>query len=123
MLNLTPHEIVIQRGDIRIALAPSGRIARVSTIERYAEDPCQITLSNDSGTFTCEVPVVTRRFGYVTGLPESDDPCIVSSIVLEAVKIQQPWRRNVFAPDTGPMAIRDDSGRVVAVTRLVGIAP
>jgi hypothetical protein len=68
------------------------------------------------------IPVVIRRFGRIIGLPLEDDCCLVSSLVLEAVKQQQPWRRSVFAPDTGGTAIRDDEGRIVAVRQLVGIA-
>jgi hypothetical protein len=69
------------------------------------------------------IPVVVRQFGQATGLPVEDEGCIVSSLVLEAVRAQQPWRRQVFAPDTGATAIRDDAGRIVAVRRLVGVAP
>ena len=45
--------------------------------------------------------------------------CIVSSLVLEAAKAQGCAER-LYAPDTGPTAIRDESGQIVAVTRLVG---
>ena len=104
MINLTPHEIVIRtpRGDI--ALPPSGIVARVATVEA------------DAGTFgAATIPVVRRTLGDVTGLPEAGVPCIVSAMVASAV----PGRESVFAPDTGSTAIRNESGQVVAVTRLV----
>ena len=104
MINLTPHEIVIRtsRGDI--VLPPSGIVARVATAEV------------DAGTFGPEaIPVVRRTLGDVTGMPEAGVPCIVSAMVAAAV----PGRASVFAPDTGSTAIRNESGHVVAVTRLV----
>lgn len=70
----------------------AGSIARVATSEVAAGD---IEIA------WLRIPVIRREF------------------VLEAVRVQQPWRRRAYAPDTGPTAIRDAAGRVVAVTRLV----
>ena len=115
MLNLTPHAIAIQGDDgTNVTIPPSGMVARVATTE---------TVVSVVGVGNTTVPVVTRQFGEVTGLPEADEACIVSSLVFEAVRLQQPWRRRVYAPDTGATAIRDDAGRIVAVRRLVGLAP
>ena len=61
------------------------------------------------------VPIVRRALGAVTGLPEEGEPCLVSALVLAAV----PGRAGVFAPDTGPSAVRNEHGQIVAVTRLV----
>lgn len=103
MINLTPHPIVLQKDDgTRIQIMPSGAVARVSTTDTVTGD-------HDG------IPVVRRSFGAVTGLPDGDAPCIVSAMVLAAV----PGRAGVYAPDTGPTAIRDQNGRIVAVTRLV----
>jgi hypothetical protein len=111
MLNLTPHAIVLEHEDgSRVTIPPQGVVARVESLEW------------ECGRMAAGIPVVIRRFGRIIGLPLGDDPCIVSTIVLEAVKQQQAWRRNVFAPDTGGTAIRDGEGRIVAVRRLVGIA-
>ena len=98
MINLTQHPIVIGSTTI----PPSGTVARVSTVERVV------------GEFN-GVPVIERSFGEVVGLPEEGTPCIVSAMVASAA----PGRKGVFAPDTGATAIRDEQGRVVAVTRLV----
>lgn len=102
MLNLTAHAITIQlpTGE-RVTFPPSGQLARVSTTE---------TISGE----TAGVPVVTRTLGEATGLPEEGVPCIVSSMVAGAV----PGRKGVYAPDSGPTAVREN-GQVVAVTRLV----
>ena len=111
MLNLTPHPITIAiDGRDPVTIQPSGTVARVET----TEIPRDKLAFGDA--FAEEVPVISRRFGEVTGLP--DDPavaCLVSSLVLSAI----PGRPNTFAPDTGPTAIRDEKGHIVAVTRLV----
>ena len=102
MINLTPHAITLQKPDgTRVTIAPSGQLARVSTAE-------QVVAELD-GT-----PVITRTTGDAEGLPEEGTPCIVSAMVLAAV----PGRKGVYAPDSGPTAIREN-GQVVAETRLV----
>ena len=102
MLNLTPHPITVQLPDgSRTTFPPSGQLARVTTEE--------VVVGEMAG-----VPVISRSFGQVTGLPEEGTPCIVSALVAGAV----PGRRGVYAPDSGPTAIRE-GGQVVAVTRLV----
>ena len=102
MLNLTPHAITLQRADgSRVTFPPAGILARVSV----AEEVC----GEIDG-----VPVVSRTLGEAMGLPDEGTLCIVSAMVLSAV----PGRRGVYAPDSGPTAIREN-GQVVAVTRLV----
>jgi hypothetical protein len=103
IINLTPHDIVLRTANGDVTIPASGTIARVATVD------------TDTGDTVSGLPVIRRSFGDVTGLPADDTPVIVSAMVLAAV----PGRRNTFAPDTGPTAIRDDAGRIVAVTRLV----
>jgi hypothetical protein len=106
MINLTPHPITLQLPDgSRVTFAPSGTVARVSTTEL------------DAGT-VAGVPVIRRALGKAAGLPTAlrHDPVIVSSMVLATLPA---GTRGVYAPDTGPTAIRDAAGQVVAVTRLV----
>jgi hypothetical protein len=113
MRNLTPHPIVIQYPEGTITLPPSGVVARVATIEEPAGS---MTLDG------IEVPVVRRRFGAVEGLPDDygpHAPVVVSSLVLEALRASGAPTSGVYAPDTGPTAVRDAEGRIVAVTRLV----
>ena len=103
MINLTPHAIVIITTDGEHHwYSPSGTVARVETIE--------VACGDFNG-----VPVVSRTFGEVTGLPPEGTPCLVSAIVLGAC----PGRPNTFAPDTGSTAIRDAEGKILGVTRLV----
>lgn len=85
-------------------IQPSGTLARVSSTEKIVS-VCPVTGAD----------VVRRVFGDVTGLPDDGAPCIVSALVLSACAGQD----GVFAPDTGPTAIRNEAGHVVAVTRLV----
>jgi hypothetical protein len=109
-VNLTPHSITIRRADgTEIHVPPDGTVARVVMHETV--------VSVADG-----VAYVRRVAGKVIGLPKHADgidnttvAVLVSSIVLAAV----PGRANTYAPDTGPSAIRDANGHVVAVTRLV----
>jgi hypothetical protein len=105
LINLTPHAITIRAQDgAEVTIPPSGTVARVSTTDEVV-GTCPIT----------GAPIVRRVFGEVAGLPEAGMPCIVSALVLSAV----PGRAGVYAPDTGPTAIRNDAGQIIAVTRLV----
>jgi hypothetical protein len=105
MINLTPHPIVLRLPDGQdVTLPPSGAVARVSMVEKVV------------GT-VAGVPVIRRRPGPVFGLPDGNQLCIVSSMVLGALPAGAP---GVYAPDTGSTAIRDERGLVIAVTRLVG---
>lgn len=102
MLNLTPHPITLRGAQGDITLPPSGTVARVATVESVIGE-------------VAGLPVVSRAWGAVSGLPEDGTPCIVSALVAGAV----PGRRGVYAPDSGATAIRDERGQVIAVTRLV----
>lgn len=110
MLNVTPHEICIRLPDgTEKTFPPLGQVARVGTIE--SELPA-----------LDGIPVILRDFGAVQ-LPEAvyenAAPFLVSSLVLEAAKQQNhPDLGRMYAPDTGPTAIRE-GGQVKAVTRLV----
>jgi hypothetical protein len=104
LVNLTPHAITIRAGDCDLTVPPSGQVARVTSRE-VPGDP----IGN--------VPTVRREWGAVDGLPEPAPGTVylVSSLVLEHVH----GRDDVVAPDTGPTAVRDAAGQVVAVRRLV----
>jgi len=104
MLNLTPHAIVVRLPDgSERTFQPSGTVARVVTFQTSA--------ANLDG-----IPTSYRRTGNVEGLTlPLPQPVLVSGMVLAELE----GADNVFAPDSGPTAIRDDKGQVVAVTRLV----
>jgi hypothetical protein len=111
LVNLTPHDIVLQAVDgSRTTIPASGTVARVS---QTAGQP----------TFHEGVPVpvyIASVYGDVVGIPEesSDTFFIVSAVIG-----QRCHRRDLVMPGTGPTdnAIRE-SGQVVAVTRLVRTA-
>lgn len=104
MRNLTPHSITVRLPDGSERTYPaSGTVARVTTFETSA-------LSLDG------IPTIYRRTGNVEGLAlPLTQPVLVSAMVLAELRGVD----NVYAPDTGPTAIRDERGQVVAVTRLV----
>ena len=103
IVNLTPHDINVVLGNETITFAASGNVARVNMV---AVDQRMID----------GIPVVFNEPGEVQGLPPAKNNTIylVSAVVLGATK-----RRDLFAPDTGPTAIRNDKGQIQAVTRLV----
>ena len=108
MINLTPHAIVLrtQQGDV--TLPASGQLARVSMVPTH------------TGETVAGLPVYRNTPGPVTGLPRDErgmiQPCIVSGMVLAAIP---PGTPGIYAPDTGPTAVRNEAGHIVAVTRLL----
>lgn len=125
LINLTPHAITIY-GTRREAVScpntgeqilddlpvvqtlPSAGVARVDTA-RVRE--------LDTGTVSFSCRVIRQTMGEVTGLPDPVDGVayIVSAVVLAALGGSRP---DVYAPDTGPDAVREN-GQVVAVRGLV----
>ena len=63
------------------------------------------------------VPIAKTEFVKIVNLPEPEDGTyyIVSRISMDYVPFN---REDVFCVDTGPTAIRDENGQVVAVTQL-----
>ncbi len=120
MINLTPHAITLKCADgSEVTFQPSG-MARVVTIESIVGTrdvwPHGKTEVDEQGNSTgSRIPVIRRVLGEAEGLPEEGIECLVSAMVLSSV----PGRKGVYAPDSGPTAIRNEKGQVVAVTRLV----
>lgn len=102
IINVTPHDVNIQREDGVIITVPP------SEIPARAERTQQITGS------LFGVPVKKTTYSDVTGLPEPEEGTIyiVSSIILEVCSD----RKDIIAPNTDGTAIRDETGRVRAVT-------
>lgn len=123
IVNLTPHTFVVERPVLEVCpntgeytqvakevqnTFPSNGVARVETL-RHVDAP-----------ILCEgelVRFVKQSFGAVVGLPEPQEGTIfvVSAVVLSALKGSRP---DVYGPDTGPDAIREN-GQVIAVRGLV----
>lgn len=110
IVNLTPHAITLRLPDgSDMVLPPSGAVARVAVQNRPAEQRSGIP-----------VPVLPAPvYGEIEGLPDPqpDTAYVVSGLVLSRCI----GRNDVYAPATGPAdgAIRDEAGRIVAVTKLV----
>ena len=109
-VNLTPHALNIEG----IGTIPaSGNVARVATL--------RASMGTRGG-----VRIVLQNLGKIEGLPaqEKDTIYIVSGMVLDAIKRQSAQvgssraGADVFAPDTGQDAIREN-GQIVAVRGLV----
>ena len=112
LVNLTPHAIVLMHDGVSTTVPPSGTVARVQSVPgariEIAGLPCP--------AFTAPT------FGAVENLPA---PCAGKVFIVSAmVAAQCIGRDDVVSPGTGPQdgAVRDESGRIVAVTRLI-LAP
>lgn len=101
IINLTPHDIVVQTTKGTITFPKSENVARLSVTENV--------IGEING-----IPVISNQYGEVEGVPEVENTkFIVSSMVLDNLKDPS----NFMAPDTGKSAIRNDQGHIVAVTR------
>jgi len=109
-VNLTPHPVTIRiSGGTDLTIDPSGNVARVDSIEERLPE-------------TGGIPTIRRKWGEIqpgTSI-ELGKIYIVSSLVLNALQnAATSWEEAMVAPDTGPTAIRDERGQILAVTRLV----
>jgi len=105
LINLTPHDIVIRTADGDRTI-PSAGVARCSTTSEQCGEVDGIA-------------IFRNVFGEVTGLPSPTPGTffIVSFPVLQAMAGK---RADLVGPDTSPNggAVRNESGQIVAVTRL-----
>lgn len=113
-INLTPHSLTIEGiGE----LPPSGVVARINHI-RTQHPP----MLGPNGF----VRVIRQDYGPVQNIPpaQPDTAYIVSAVVVssimasEDIETQDRLGVDIFAPDTGPDALRE-KGQVVAVRGLV----
>jgi hypothetical protein len=112
LVNLTPHPIGLSVDGVVSTIPASGTVARVA-----ASPGAQSTTLHG-------VPVFfAPRFGDVEGLPEPQEGVVflVSLLVGNALREVGTIRPDVLCPGTGPQdaPVRDEQGRIVAVTRLV----
>src|SRR6266536_3282851 len=111
LVNLTPHDLVLQVGDGTRRVLPCDHQppARVATTD--------VPVGLEDG-----IPVAARRLGDVAGLPgpRLGVRYVVSLPTLLAAA--HLGRRDLLAPDTGTGAVRDEGGNIVAVRGLVELA-
>jgi len=117
-VNLTPHAITIRVGERDIVVPPSGQVARVAV---RSVDRAPLVIAENAGEFT-HVPVVGNEYGSVEGLPDPAPLAEAKVFIVSALVLGRVFGRSgdVFAPDTGPTAVRDEKGQIKAVTRLIG---
>ena len=116
LVNLTPHPMGLSVDGVVTTIPTSGSVARVST---SAGSQCGVLHG---------LPVfLPPTFGAVEGLPERQDGVvyIVSLLVASGLQAAGLSRPDVVCPGTGPQdgAVRDEQGRILAVTRLNRATP
>ena len=108
LVNLTPHDIVVvvdNDDEVEmVRIPPSGTVARVRAEQKK--------VSEVNG-----IPVVRTEFNEITGLPEPRKDVIYIASTLVAQAANKQGRLDVVSPDTGPSAIRDEHGNILAVKR------
>ena len=81
------------------------------------DNPCKVETKQRVLGKVAGIPIAETHFEKIVNLPESEDGVyyIVSRITMDFMPFD---REDVFCVDTGPTAIRDENGQVVAVTQL-----
>ena len=127
ILNLTPHDIIVRMPDGDRVIPESGQVARIKSqqVECLPVDGIPVVRTLPGIIEGLPAPAVQcHRCGAIAAAHATDCVCgqpdfvpiwlIVSSMVAQACQ----ERADVLAPDTGPTAIREKNGQIVAVTRL-----
>lgn len=104
IINATPHNITVLRGDESVVFEKTDILARVSSSTEVTGNINGFQISH-------------QTFGEIEGLPEEQIGVfyIVSAMVLSANKT----RNDLLAPDSGATAIRNDKGHIIAVKGFV----
>ena len=107
LMNLTPHEVVLVRGETRLVVPPSGTVARVASDRRVAA-----TIEVDG----LRVPINEVVFGQVENLPDPAEGVfyVVSALVTRAL----PERQDLLVPDD---TLRDERGQIVGARALARV--
>jgi hypothetical protein len=82
-----------------------------------SDNPCFVQTQQRIIGKLANIPITETQFEKIVNLPDPEDGTyfIVNRITMDFI----PFRReDVFCVDTGPTAIRDENGQVVAVTQL-----
>lgn len=121
-INLTPHTICLanESGLADTAdIPPSGKVARMVPYEWQRSPRVESAEKAGLGVMVREHQSLSSY--RIEGLPdpEPDTIYLVSLLCLDAAQEQK--RGDVYAPDTSPGSgcIRDSSGQIAAVRRLV----
>lgn len=123
-----PITIVTSTGE-DVTIPPSGQIAIVTTgaVESAVEIPAT-ELTTEVGTFAVRparkeakeaVKHVQLKDGSAFPEPQDEVAYLVNAVTLEALR--GSGRDDVYAPDTGETARRDEANRVSAVFGLIPV--
>ncbi|MFM1755276.1 MAG: hypothetical protein RL621_180 [Bacteroidota bacterium] len=82
-----------------------------------AEVSCRVETKQRIIGKVAGVPIAETHFEQIANLPDPEEGVyyIVSRVVMDFVPFN---REDVFCVDTGPTAVRDENGQVIAVTQL-----
>ena len=82
-----------------------------------SELPCRVETKQRIIGSVAGIPIAETQFESIENLPEPEEGVyyIVSRISMDFIPFD---REDVLCVDTGPTAIRDEGGQVVAVTQL-----
>lgn len=113
--NYTPHTISIQL---------SGEVAHFHP-ERGEDDkplPVRVVQTNNPlpplEVGELDIPVSHPAYGGVTGLPSPEEGVVLIVSTMVADALRSSGRCDIYVPDSGPDAIREN-GQIVAVRRLL----
>lgn len=101
IINMTPHDICIMKGEIQQVIPASGALAR-----------CEI-IRVPSGAID-DIPLYEISYGAVEGLPAPKDDTVylVSTVVAQHITEE---RRDVLVPTD---FVRDDGGNIIGCKAL-----
>lgn len=82
-----------------------------------SENPCFVKTKQRIVGKLVGIPIAETHFELIENLPDPEEGVyyIVNRITMDFIPFN---REDVFCVDTGPSAIRDDNGQVIAVTQL-----
>ena len=82
-----------------------------------SDNPCYVKTKQRIIGKVAGIPIAETHFESIENLPEPDEGVYytVNKISLDFIPFT---REDVFCVDTGPSAVRDENGQVVAVTQL-----
>ena len=103
VINLTPHDISLLHEGEMVTFPKSGEVARVE-------------MGEEESYMLYPIPCKRQKWGEVVGLPsqKKNTFLLVSRMVFDTCD-----RKDAICPDTGSGAIRDEKGRIVAVTSFI----
>ena len=115
LINLTPHAVTIRLNEADIIIKPTEPAARVG-LKTYRSSYRIASVWTENNI---EIPVHVPLFGDVEYLPDPQEGVIYITSMIVASSLTGKERGDVMGLDTGPSAIRDGDGNIVAVRGLV----